>query len=189
VTAISPTTGWLRGALGVVLALVAAIALASPAPAAAAKCANQNANPGSVGTGTAERSVFCLLNRERTKHDVPKLNRHGLLDKPSAKHSRLMVRDECFKHECPGELALGERLKKYLGDSAGGWGENIAWGSGELGTPRNIVSKWMKSEGHRRNILDPDFEDIGLGIVWGSPDPTIRGDAGTFTTDFGYRAG
>ena len=190
-TAISPTTGWMRGALaGFALALVAALALASPASApAAAKCANQNASPGSVGTDTAERTVLCLLNRERVRHDVPKLDRHRLLDKPSARHSRLMVRDKCFDHECPGEPDLGERLSKYLGTSGGGWGENIAWGTGELGTPRNIVNSWMKSEGHRHNILDPDFEDIGLGIVWGSPTPGVRGDAGTFTTDFGYRAG
>jgi uncharacterized protein YkwD len=189
VTVISPTSGWLRGALaGAALALVAAFLLSSPAPAAAAKCANQNANPGSFGTAAAERSVFCLLNRERIKHDVPKLDRHRLLDKPSAKHSKLMVRDKCFEHECPGEADLGDRLAKYLGDSGGGWGENIAYGTGEFGTPRHIVNSWMKSEGHRRNILDADFEDIGVGIVWGTPNPKYD-DGGTFTTDFGYRAG
>jgi uncharacterized protein YkwD len=45
----------------------------------------------------------------------------------------------------------------------------------------------MKSEGHRRNILDPDFEHIGIGIVWGSPSSTVGGKAATYTTDFGYR--
>ena len=45
----------------------------------------------------------------------------------------------------------------------------------------------MKSDGHRRNILDPDFEHIGIGIVWGVPEAGVGGDGGTYTTDFGYR--
>jgi uncharacterized protein YkwD len=99
-----------------------------------------------------------------------------------------MIRDKCFEHKCPGEPDLGDRLEKYLGDSGGGWGENIAYGTHEFGTPRYIVNSWMKSEGHRHNILDPDFEDIGVGVVWGTPNPKFD-EGGTFTTDFGYRAG
>jgi uncharacterized protein YkwD len=99
-----------------------------------------------------------------------------------------MVRDKCFEHVCPGEKDLGARLADYLANGGRGYGENIAWGTGDLGTPRSIVRSWMKSEGHRRNILDPDFEHIGIGIVWGVPEAGIGGSSGgTYTTDFGYR--
>jgi uncharacterized protein YkwD len=167
--------------------VLVALALTHPASAAAKGCSKQNAEPGSVSTSKAERSVFCLLNRERTKNGVPKLERHKQLDKPSAKHSKLMVDDNCFEHQCPGEPDLGDRIADYLADGGRGYGENIAWGSGSLGTPRSIVKSWMKSDGHRRNILDPDFEHIGIGIAWGSPDPDFDTDAGTYTTDFGWR--
>jgi uncharacterized protein YkwD len=190
VTAESPTTGWLRGvSIGAALAILAATALVQPTPADANRCSHQNATPGSTSADNAERSVLCLLNKQRAKSGVSKLRRHRELDKPSAKHSKLMVRDKCFEHVCPGEDDLDERIAGYLAEAAGGYGygENIAWGSGELGSPRNIVRSWMKSEGHRRNILDPDFEHIGIGIVWGSPSSTVGGKAGTYTTDFGYR--
>ena len=48
-------------------------------------------------------------------------------------------------------------------------GENLAWGTGPLGTPAAIVRAWMNSPGHRANILDPRFRQIGLGIVAGNP--------------------
>ena len=175
--------------LGLALAVFAAIVLVQPSPADAKSCSHQNAGPGSVSAGKAERSVFCLLNRQRAKHDVAKLDRHKALDKPSLQHSKLMVGDKCFDHVCPGEADLGDRLKAYIAGASGGYGygENIAWGSGSFGSPRIIVRSWMKSEGHRRNILNPKFEHIGIGIAWGSPDPGVKGDAATFTTDFGYR--
>jgi uncharacterized protein YkwD len=179
----------LRGPLlGAAVACVAALSLTAPAPAAAAKCENQNATPGSVSAGKAERATLCLLNKQRRKHDVSKLRRHRDLDKPSVAHSRLMVRDKCFEHVCPGEDDLVDRLEDYLAKGGRGYGENIAWGTGDFATPRAIVGGWMKSEGHRRNILDRDFEHIGIGIVWGSPEPGVEGsDAGTYTTDFGFR--
>lgn len=173
--------------LGAGIAVAAILILwTTPSPAAAKACANQNAVPGQVSASTAERATFCLLNKQRTKRDVPKLKRNKLLDKPSAQHSRLMVKQNCFEHVCPGEASLGERLDAYLGDEGGGYGENLAYGGGELGSPRAIVKAWMNSEGHRRNILDPDFVHIGIGIVWGSP-VRVGGSGGTYTTDFGYR--
>ena len=186
----SPQTGWLRGVLiGAALAALAAIALAAPSPADAKGCSQQNAGPGSISTSEAERSVLCLLNKQRARNDVAKLKRHRDLDRPSAKHSKLMVREKCFEHVCPGEDDLDDRISAYLAAATGayGYGENIAWGSGSLATPRSIVRSWMNSEGHRRNILDPDFEHIGIGITWGSPQTGMSGEAGTYTTDFGYR--
>jgi uncharacterized protein YkwD len=191
VTTTTPKTGRLVGvAFGVALALFAAIALIQPIPADAKGCSHQGANPGSVSANDAERSVFCLLNRQRAKKGVDKLKRHRALDKPSLKHSKLMVAEKCFAHVCPGEDDLGERLSAYLAGGGGGYGENIAWGTGSYGAPKSIVRSWMKSDGHRRNILDPDFEHIGIGIVWGVPAAGAGGSAGgTYTTDFGYRAG
>jgi len=190
VTAKSSKTRWLRGILaGAVPAVIAALVLAQPVPAVAKACSHQNADPGAISASSAERAVLCLLNKQRARNGVGKLKRHRDLDKPSARHSKLMVRDKCFDHVCPGEDDLDERIAGYLSEAVGGYGygENIAWGSGSFGSPRNIVRSWMKSEGHRRNILNPDFEHIGIGIVWGSPEGGLNGDAGTYTTDFGYR--
>jgi hypothetical protein len=46
----------------------------------------------------------------------------------------------------------------------------------------------MASPGHKRNILAPDFGEIGIGIATGSPEPRSRMSAATYTTDFGIVA-
>jgi len=158
-----------------------------PAPASAA-CKGKSAIPESVSAGAAEQAVFCLLNGERAKRDLPRLARHTQLDKPSHRHSRYMVEHRCFDHKCPGEPDLAERLRGYLSKGGQAWGENIAWGGGEAGSPQSIVRSWMRSDGHRGNILSRQYEHIGIGVVWGSPKGG-RFPAGTYTTDFGARGG
>ncbi len=175
--------------------LVAAFLLgalgAPPAEAGKSKCRAKNALPESVSTAKAERTVLCLLNKRRAKRGLPKLARQSALDHAAREHSSYMVSTGCFAHQCPGEASLLKRLVDagYLGlGSLLGWGygENIAWGSDDLGTPRMIVRAWMKSPGHRENILDRTFEQIGVGLVWGSrADSSLP--AATYTTDFGYR--
>jgi hypothetical protein len=63
-------------------------------------------------------------------------------------------------------------------------GENLAWGTGTLATPRNIVIAWMNSPGHRANILRPQFREIGFGVVPGNPSRP-DGAGATYTTNFG----
>ena len=68
-----------------------------------------------------------------------------------------------------------------------GWslGENLAWGSGELGTARGIHEAWMRSNGHRANILNPDFRELGIGIRPGVPKDATVG--ATYTANFGVK--
>ena len=65
-------------------------------------------------------------------------------------------------------------------------GENIAWGTLWLATPRSIVAAWMASPGHRENILDAHYRDTGIGV---SPHPLAslaNGQPGAiYTQDFG----
>jgi len=63
-------------------------------------------------------------------------------------------------------------------------GENIAWGSGSLATPREIERGWMRSPRHRANILSQRFREIGAGVAAGTPE---RAGGATYTTDFGTR--
>ncbi|MBK5117578.1 MAG: hypothetical protein JJE23_11745, partial [Thermoleophilia bacterium] len=66
-----------------------------------------------------------------------------------------------------------------------GLGENIAYGFGSQSSPKLIVKAWMKSSGHRANILNRSFEHIGIGIKPGVP--TSGSHGATYTTTFGYR--
>jgi uncharacterized protein YkwD len=166
-------------------ALAAVVLIGQPAPAHAV-CKGKDAAPESISAARAEQAVFCLLNRQRARRDLPRLQRHDQLDGPSRQHSRYMVEHRCFDHQCPGEPDLEERIRRYLSKDGRAWGENIAWGGGSLASPRAVVRSWMGSEGHRENILSRQYEHVGVGAVWGSPQ---GGDypAATYTTDFGAR--
>jgi uncharacterized protein YkwD len=78
------------------------------------------------------------------------------------------------------------RSAGYLNGS-GGYevGENIAWGTLWLGTPRAIVAAWMESPGHRANILDARFRDTAIGVSPHPPASLSHGQAGgIYTQDF-----
>ena len=100
-----------------------------------------------------------------------------------------MVAHRFFSHSSPGGAGLLERLRRagrYL-DGARGFaiGENLAWGTGALATPREIVLSWMGSPGHRRNVLDRRFREVGLGIALGTP--RAGGAGATYANQFGVR--
>jgi hypothetical protein len=99
-----------------------------------------------------------------------------------------MVDGHFFSHVSPDGVDLEQRLASYVPVN-GGWliGENIAWGEGSNSTPAFIVDGWMHSAGHRANILQPGFREIGIGIVNGTPRGSTPATSATYTTDFGAR--
>jgi uncharacterized protein YkwD len=172
------------------LALVPAFALPAPASAGSG-CAGADLTPTTANVAEIRDATLCLLNVERRAHGLAPLAENGSLETAATKYSRQMVRDGFFDHVSPGGSTMVQRIKRsnYL-QGANGWaiGENIAWGSGDRATPRETVSAWMGSAGHRRNILDRGFRHVGVGIGLGAP-VRLRASstAATYTTDFGRR--
>ncbi len=171
-------------------ALLGGVAAAPGAEARAKGCRHAGALPSKSGVGTARRATVCLINRQRRSHGLNGLDTTGSLHDAADRHDGNMLSLGCFAHQCGDEAGLVDRIldTSYLPCGACSWGvaENIAWGTGDLGTPRAIVRGWMKSPGHRANILNPDYEDIGAAVVLGIPDHPDA-DGATYTTDFGYK--
>jgi len=140
--------------------------------------------------GVAAKATLCLLNEERTSRGLVALRENFKQEKAAAEHNRLMVRSSCFSHVCPGEKDLLGRVTAagYLPCSCT-WlvGENIAWGSGQVGSTRSIVSAWMNSPSHRANILNPKFDEIGIAFDRGNPAGGADA-AATYTTVFGFKS-
>lgn len=87
-------------------------------------------------------------------------------------HTRWMLDDGNFSHTGVGGSDPGTRMKNagYTFTGASGWGENISWG-GTTGTP-DLVSQTIarhdglfKSPGHRGNICNSTYRDIGIGLL------------------------
>lgn len=173
------------------IALPAAAHGASPAKSATAACASAQTEVVTETIARATSATLCLLNRERAAHDLRPLKLNTRLNSAAIAHSRDMVRKRYFEHNSPdGRTPFQRMLSTRYVPKGASWtlGENIGWGSLSLAQPDALVRAWMKSPGHRANILNPQFREIGIGIAVGVPldDPSLEGQTGaTYTTDFG----
>src|SRR5688572_14458438 len=99
-----------------------------------------------ITVGHARKAVLCLINRERHARGMGNLQRDRKLQRAAQYHNNYMQNHRCFSHQCSGEPSLTGRLQRvdWITGGLNAWtyGENIAWGSGSLGTPRNIVRQW-----------------------------------------------
>jgi uncharacterized protein YkwD len=172
------------------LVATALVALAAPAGAHAsaqtAACDGADLVPDAGNLAQVGQATLCLLNDERAAAGLRPLTYSAALTTPSAAYSTRMVAENFFAHVSPDGTTLESRLTaaRYI-DPNGDWfvGENLAWGQGDLATARNIAIAWMNSPGHRHNILEPEFTEVGIGIVPGTPGDPAWG--ATYTTDFG----
>jgi uncharacterized protein YkwD len=108
------------------------------------------------------------------------------LAKAARSHAKDMVARGYFSHDSANGASFVDRIRKagYVPARAfPSLGEDLAWGSGSLGTPREIVQSWMESPGHRANILNPRFREGGMGVAFG--DPGAGEDGVTYALDFG----
>jgi uncharacterized protein YkwD len=148
-------------------------------------CASAAAAPSARNLSRMASAIVCLLNGERAAKGLAPLKSNGKLANASRLMAGLMVKRRFFAHDTPDGRSLSDRVRP-TGYMRGSWqlGENLAWGSGGLATPRAIVNGWMHSPGHRANILHASFRDVGLGIRMGPPLPSVSGGA-TYVADFG----
>jgi uncharacterized protein YkwD len=168
-----------RSATIAILLAAAALAPAAASPTAAlAACPGQGDAKAPVAE--QERAMFCLVNQARTSRDLAPLRAEGSLGRAADRKSADMLRCDEFSHEACGRDFT--HWMDHFGYDGCAKGENIAWGSGNLGTPRSIFKAWMHSQGHRENILGP-YEDIGIGLKTGS----LEGVSGAhvWTQEFG----
>ena len=171
------------------LALAAGSAIALGAAPAAQACPNADAVSSEASESQLVRSTLCLLNSERGKRRMRKLRLNGRLSEAARRHAGDMVRRDYFSHDSANGQSFVDRIRLtgYL-QSADSWyvGENLAWGAGERSTPRSQLTAWMNSPGHRANILNRRFREVGIGIAQGAPE-CAWGDAATYATEFGQR--
>lgn len=180
-----------------------AVAIAALAPAASAQAVDVRAAdavcPGAALAPTrtdlaqVDSATLCLINRERTQRGLVKLRANRRLDRSATRYSDAMAAGHFFSHVSPRGSTMMGRIKAvgYLsGARAYSVGENLAWGSGESATPAETVNSWMNSPGHRANILNGAYREIGVGVAPDAPVPMRGGQAvaATYTTHFGARS-
>lgn len=101
--------------------------------------------------------VVKLVNEERAKAGLPTLELKA--DITAAANVRAREIKQNFSHTRPNGSSFSSVLREQ-GVSFRGSGENIAWGQR---SPEQVVNAWMNSDGHRANILNKNFKNIGVG--------------------------
>lgn len=110
----------------------------------------------------AEQAMFALVNQERRNRGIPDLQWDPQIVTVARAHSRDMWERKYFSHVNPDGDDPGDRLEQG-GVEFTLAGENIA-----LAPTTSLAHQGlMNSEGHRHNILDPNFKRIGIGIIDG----------------------
>jgi len=161
------------------LLLATAIALAVAGSAQALKISRLIAPPsvckhqrdGTAPDVVQEQAMRCMTNFARRHAGLGRLGDLQRLDRSAGHKSRDIVRCHSFSHfACGRDFTYWMRRVGYIPSSCWRAGENIAWGSGGLGTVRSIFRAWMHSTGHRENILASDYSHFGVGLDVGPLD-------------------
>lgn len=177
-----------RTALTAALAAAAALTLLMAVPSvASAGCTGAGAHPTDASLRVIKKATHCLLNQRRANAGLPRLQGDRRLTTAARLHSASMAESNFFSHTGLNGSSSTDRIRNtgyLLGARSWATGENIAWGSYDWATPRSIVKAWMRSSGHRTNILSRSFDEIGIGVVRGAPVAGVQRGA-TYTTDFG----
>lgn len=168
-------------------AAVAAVLAVFPAPAPA------QAAPRIVAADTLEAAVVRKVNQIRRARGLRALKVTAPLQRAAADHAVNMARHGYFTHNWSNGAAFARWIRRYWPGRGEyrSWsvGENLYW-RGPTITAAHVVSAWMTSPPHRRNLLARSWRNIGVGAVHmtvgvgayaGVDTPTL------VAAEFGYR--
>ncbi len=135
----------------------------TPAPAPAPTPGPPNPFPAS----SLAIQVFNLTNDFRAANGVAPLVLNPMLTTSAQSFAELMEQLKFFAHNSPDGTTPGQRMEAAGFTNWTAWGENIAVG---YTTAEDVVNGWINSPGHRANLLDSNFKELGVGnTTGGSP--------------------
>ena len=150
------------------LAVLVCLVLAAPAGAAGRLLAPPDRCGAQTDRGATpraqEHAMRCMVNFVRRAEGLSALRvRAGRLMRSADRKAADILRCGEFSHTaCGRDFAFHMKVSGCYGV-----GENIAWGSGSLGTVRAIMRSWLHSPSHRANLLEPRFREHGVALRTG----------------------
>jgi hypothetical protein len=115
-----------------------------------------------LAKGLNAEEIFVLTNAERDKAGIKRLVPNRLLTEAAEKKAQAIFKTNSFGHSIDGKkFSDWIRAAGYKYDYAG---ENLAINYFDS---NDAMAAWMQSESHKKNILNPEFEDIGVAVLEG----------------------
>ena len=186
---LSPTAPPVRVALAALAVASFAFLVAARAEGAgrswASYVAPAAACPGSTDASASpavqERAVGCLLNWARAQARLQRLGRPALLGRAASLKGRRVAACGQFSHTpCGSDPRAALQAVGYRYSTMG---ENLFLGTWGRVSPRQAVAAWLRSPGHRANILRPGFRHVGAALVR-APGMRTDGDGALWITEF-----
>jgi hypothetical protein len=112
------------------------------------------------GPSTREQKLFDLVNKERERAGLQKLAWDARLAEAARAHSELMARNDELSHQFSKEPSVLRRA-----GASGARFDSVAENVAEAGSVSEAHQALMQSERHRENILEPDYNAVGIAIV------------------------
>jgi uncharacterized protein YkwD len=132
---------------------------ASKKPAAQTPAQNQTVSGAQTGF---ESDMLKQVNAQRAKNGKSALTLNQSLCASARVRASEIAKDGCFSHTRPDDSGCFTAISGVSYRTAG---ENIAMGTWGYYGVDEIMDGWMNSEGHRANILNGDFSEVGFGCV------------------------
>ncbi|MFH9570732.1 CAP domain-containing protein [Streptomyces sp. NPDC017454] len=122
---------------------------------------------GSSGSGGVEAQVLSLVNEERAAAGCSPVTANDRLTRAADDYSDVMASSGVMSHTGPDGSTMASRVEA-AGYQWSTLGENIARGQGNAAS---VMDSWMNSPGHRANILNCSFKELGVGVHFGDGGP------------------
>lgn len=113
-----------------------------------------------------ELQAFDLLNVYRLRNGQNSLKWHDKLSKAALYHSNDMAENNFYSHISSNGDIFRDRINRFINDSGLAIGENIHMGDLNYLNALISMGALYNSGGHRNNILDSDYEFVGIGVVF-----------------------
>ena len=113
---------------------------------------------------STEQAVLDIVNSERNSAGCGPLTGNILLAAAARNHNQDMIDNDFFSHTGSDGSNPDTRITR-TGYGYSTWGENIAAG---YNNPTSVMTGWMNSDGHRANILNCNFTEIGISYLYDS---------------------
>ncbi|HXF31821.1 MAG TPA: CAP domain-containing protein [Solirubrobacterales bacterium] len=141
----------------------------------------------SLPDGVQEQAMRCMTNFARQHSGLGKLGNAASLDHSAVRKTDDVLRCDAFSHyACGRQFTYWMQRSGYLAARCWRAGENLAWGTGDLGSVRQIFVAWLHSSEHRANLLGR-YSQIGIALSVGD----LEGHSGAhvWTQEFGSHCG
>ncbi|QIP83880.1 CAP domain-containing protein [Streptomyces sp. Tu 2975] len=138
-------------------------------PASSSGGSGSGTSGGSGGSDPSgpEAQVLSLVNKERASAGCSPLTANAKLTQAADDYSDVMARSGVMSHTGPDGSTMTSRVEAagYVWSTLG---ENIARGQADAAS---VMNSWMNSPGHRANILNCSFKELGVGVHFGDGGP------------------